>query len=588
MNTTQPDSRPANKLLNRDSYSPTSSDDTYQKWIDINSPKPDDLNRMAQTWQQFEFQPTISIIMPAFNTPRVFLEEAIASVLSQVYPKWELCIADDASTQKHVQDVLASSAAISEQIIVVHRADNGHISAASNSALERATGDFIALLDHDDLLTPDALYRVVELLNQYPTADMVYSDEDKLDDTYQLVFPFFKPDWCPDTFLSRMYTCHLGVYRTALVREIGGFREGYEGSQDYDLVLRLTEKTDQIFHIPHILYHWRIHAQSTAGQTDQKNYAAMAAEKALADALVRRNEPGRVTQAADLVGHFIIRYDLISHPKISIIIPTRDLSAILDTCLTSIYEKSSYRNYEIILIDNGSVEKDTFAVIDKWRKHEPERFKCYRLDIPFNYPKINNYAAQKATGDYLLFLNNDTELITHDWLEAMLEQAQRPSIGAVGALLLYPDNTIQHAGVVVGLGGVAGHGHHYLPANVPGYFGQVMTVNNYLAVTAACLMCRKADFEKVNGLEEALSVAFNDVDLCLKFIEEGLNNIYLPHVVLYHHESKSRGDDSTPEKQARFHQEIMFMREKWLKYIEHDPCYNPNLTLLESDYRIKV
>ena len=571
-----------------ESLEPQALDPTYQKWLQANYPTTAELDKMAQAIQTFDHQPLISIITPVYNTEKSFLEDAIQSVLSQVYPHWQLCIADDASTEIHVKEILERYSSEDSRINVVYRSENGHISAASNSALEIATGDFIALLDHDDILTPDALYHVVELINQHPTADMIYSDEDKLDENEYLVSPFFKPEWCPDSFLSRMYTCHLGVYRHEIIREIGGFRAGYEGSQDYDLVLRFTEKTDRVFHIPKILYHWRIHPQSASGQSDQKPYAAIAAEKAIADALNRRGEPGKVVQAANLIGHFIVRYDLTSHPKVSIIIPTRDLGAVLDNCLTSIFEKSQYQNYEIVLIDNGSVEENTFAIIKKWQKKEPERFRCCELDIPFNYSKINNYAVQQATGDYLLFLNNDTEVIVPDWIEAMLEQAQRPSVGAVGALLLYPDDTIQHAGVVIGLGGVAGHSHYFLPANTPGYFGRAMTVNNYLAVTAACLMCRREVFEKVNGFEEALSVAFNDVDLCLKIFDAGYNNVYLPHVVLYHHESKSRGVEDTPEKQSRFLQEISFMQEKWIKYIEHDPCYNQNLTLGIPGYQIKV
>ncbi|MEH1874364.1 glycosyltransferase, partial [Nostoc sp.] len=567
---------------------PQANDVNYQKWLNQNYPTQAALQKMAEGAKLLVYKPTISLIMPVFNTPVRFLREAIESVLNQVYPYWELCIADDSSTDTYVRQILEEYSLKDSRIKVVFRTENGHISRCSNSAIEIATGDFIALLDHDDLLTPDALYEIALVLNKHPEADMIYSDEDKIDENGKLRDPFFKPDWCPDSFLSRMYTCHLGTYRRELVNALGGFRTGYEGSQDYDLVLRLTEKTTQIFHIPKILYHWRIHPQSAASKPDQKPYAVMAAEKALVDALARRGEHGRVTQAGSLVGYYIIRYTIKDYKLVSIIIPTRDLGNTLDNCLTSIFEKTTYPNYEVILIDNGSQEENTANVISKWQQQESSRFQCYQLDIPFNYSKINNYAVTQAKGDYLLFLNNDIEVITPDWMDAMVEQAQRPSIGTVGALLLYPDNTIQHAGVLMGIGGVANHSHKNYPVNSPGYFGQILTVNNYSAVTAACLMCRREIFELVGGFEEELAVAFNDVDLCLNIVEKGYKNIYLPHVMLYHYESKSRGDEDTPAKVARFRKETAYMQKKWKKFIEYDPCYNINLTFKREDYSINA
>ena len=566
---------------------PQSTNINYQKWLNKNYPTPEILKQKAQKVENFSYKPLISLIMPAFNTPECFLREAIESVLNQVYSEWELCIADDASSED-LRKVLEEYSAKDSRIKVVFRRENGHISRCSNSALEIATGEFIALLDHDDLLTPDALYEIVSLLDRHPEADMIYSDEDKIDDRGKLSEPFFKPDWCPDSFLSRMYTCHLGVYRREIINEIGGFREGYEGSQDYDLVLRFTEKTDNIFHIPKILYHWRIHSQSAASNPDVKPYAAIAAEKALADAMQRRGEEGQVTQAGSLVGHYIVRYKISEYKLVSIIIPTRDLGDTLDKCLTSIFEKTAYPNYEVILIDNGSKEQKTVDIFAKWQQKEPDRFKIYPFDVPFNYSKINNYGVGKAQGDYLLFLNNDTEVLTSDWIDAMVEQAQRNSIGAVGAQLLYPDNTIQHAGVVMGIGGVANHSHKHFSINSPGYFGQIMTVNNYSAVTAACLMCRREVFETVGGFEEKLKVAFNDVDFCLKIVQKGYRNIYLPQVMLYHYESKSRGYEDTPEKLIRFHQEVEYMENKWKEFIKYDPCYNPNLSKKLENFSIEV
>ncbi|WP_242719371.1 tetratricopeptide repeat protein [Microcoleus vaginatus] len=565
------------------------SSDIYELWLQENSPKPEDFRQMAEQVKVFKYQPRISIIMPVYNTPKELLQEAIESVLAQVYPHWELCIADDTSTKPYIKEVLANYAAKDERIKVVFRSKNGHISASSNSALEVATGEFIALLDHDDILAPEALYEMAFFLNQHPEADMIYSDEDKLNEQGKRTDPFFKPDWCPDSFLSRMYTCHLGVYRHSLVKQVGGFRLGYEGSQDYDLVLRVTEKTDKIFHIPKVLYHWRIHSESTAGNHGAKSYAEQAATKALTEAVERRGEKcSKIVSPPESPGVYIIRYQIPEYKLISIIIPTRNLGNILDRCLKSIFEKSTYPNYEVIVIDNGSDEPETAAIIAAWKCLEPNRFKCYEYNIPFNYSRINNYAVTKAKGDYLLFLNNDTEVITSDWLEAMVEQAQRPTIGAVGALLLYPDNTVQHAGVVMGVGGVAGHSHKHFPASHQGYVSQLASVNNYSAVTAACLMCRREVFEKVGGFEELLSVAFNDVDLCLNMVTHGYRNIYLPHVILYHYESKSRGQEDTPEKQRRFQQETEKMQQKWGHLIEQDPCYNPNFSREQENYSLRI
>jgi GT2 family glycosyltransferase len=565
---------------------PFSEDSDYQQWLKKNYPRQADLQRMAETLSVLNYKPIISVIMPVFNPSERFLKEAIASVVNQVYPYWELCIADDASTQPYVKSILKEYAENYSPIKVVFRAENGHISRASNSALEIATGEFVVFLDHDDVLTPDALYEVALLLNRHPKADMIYSDEDKIQEDGRLREPFFKPDWSPDTFLSRMYTAHLGIYRRSLVNEIGGLRVGYEGSQDYDFVLRLTEKTKSIYHIPKILYHWRIHSDSTASSLENKTYAPNAAQKAVLDALHRRGESGRVIPVPG--GHHIVRYEIKDFKLVSIIIPTKNLGEILDKCLTSIFEKTQYPNYEVLVIDNGSTEAKTKAILNAWKAKEPSRFRCEIIDIPFNFSRINNLAVKSAKGEYLLFLNNDTEVLTPDWLDAMVEQAQRPSIGAVGALLLYPDNTIQHAGVVVSIGGVAGHSHKHFPANFHGYFNQIQTINNYLAVTGACLMCRREVFDAVGGLEEDLSVAFNDVDFCLKIVEQGYKNIYLPHVVLYHYESKSRGYENTPEKLVRFNKEIEYMQAKWQKFMKHDPCYNPNLTRLREDFTLRL
>jgi len=559
--------------------------DVYAQWRKRHDPKPADLQRMRSSLAQLSFQPTISLIVPVYNPSRQFLTAMIESVLSQVYPHWELCLADDASTEPHVREVITRYEALDDRIKVEFRSENGHISAASNSALSLATGEFIALLDHDDALAPQALYEMVAQLNQQPDLDMIYSDEDKIDTGDRRFDPFFKPDWCPDSFLSRMYTCHLGVYRRTLVDEIGGFRVGFEGAQDYDFVLRFTELTQRIAHLPKILYHWRSHPQSTAQTADSKDYAAAAAQRALSEAIVRRGEPGRVLPSGS--GHWIIRYEIVKPGAVTIVIPTKDLASTLEMCLRSIFSKTTYPDYEVLVVDNGSVEAATRELFDRWSLKEADRFRVVPYPQPFNYSKLNNFAVEHTDSPYLLFLNNDTEVIDGDWLTAMVEQGQRSSIGAVGATLLYPDDTIQHAGVVLGIGGVAGHSHKTFPHGSGGYVAQLKTINNYSAVTAACLLCRREVFLAVGGFEERLQIAFNDVDFCLKLIEKGYRNVHLPHVVLYHYESKSRGFEDTPEKQLRFKQEIDYMRDRWGELLDADPCYSPHLTRATEDYAIQ-
>ena len=560
----------------------------YSIWQHHNTPRLTDLQKMAEVVEIFQLKPLISILFPVYNPPQRFLEEAIESVINQVYPHWELCIADDASTLPYVEKILEHYKNCDSRIKVVYRERNGHISNCSNSALEIACGEYVTLLDHDDVVTPDALYEIVLLINRHSEADMIYSDEDKINDHGILEAPYFKPDWCPDLLLSQMYTSHLSTYRRSILDEIGGFRVGYEGSQDYDLALRFTERTRNIFHISKVLYHWRTHPGSAASSSEVKPYACNAAERAISDAIQRRGEPGVVSSVSGLSGVYSVRYEIIEYGLVSIVIPTRDLSKVLDKCLKSIFLLTKYPNYEVIIVDNGSTKRETFDVFDHWGKTEPERFRVICQDIPFNYSKLNNHAVAQSQGKYLLFLNNDTEVIHEDWLNAMVEQAQRPNIGAVGVKLLYPDNTIQHAGVVAGIGGVAGHSHKNNHRDDYGYFSRISTIANYSAVTAACLMCRREIFDLVDGFEEELAVAFNDVDFCFKIVEKGYRNIYLPHVALYHHESKSRGLEDNPEKQRRFREECEYIKRKWSAIIHHDPCYSQHLTRIREDFSIRT
>ncbi len=566
----------------------TKTEDPYFLWVLQNELRKSDIDRLRDASDVLAYRPRISVIMPTYNTPELYLREAIESVITQIYDNWELCIADDASTAPHMRPLLEEYMAMDDRIKVDFRPKNGHIAHASNSALALATGEFVALFDHDDILTPDALYENVRLLNGNRDADMIYSDEDKVDDRGRRSNPYFKPDWAPDSFLSRNYVSHLGVYRRSLVSEVGGFRPGFEGSQDYDLVLRIVEKTNRIHHIPRVLYHWRIHSLSVASGVGVKKYAYDAAMNAIAEAMHRRGEPGRVEMLKDDPGNYIVRYDLMRNWKVSIVIPTRDHADDLERCLASIFAKSTYRNIEVVILDNGSVQHETSVCFAKWRALEPERVKIVAHNVPFNYSEINNYAVKQSTGDIVLLLNNDTEVIAPQWIEAMLEQAQRPTIGCVGAKLLYEDGTIQHAGVVMRIGGGAGHSHRFYQGDAPGYYHIIKTVNNYTAVTAACLMIRREVWDQIGGLDEQLTVAFNDVDFCLRVREAGYLNVYVPHAELYHYESKSRGFDDTPAKIARSIGEQQYMQKRWNASSTDDPFYSPHLSLTSEDYAIRL
>ncbi|MDQ0890937.1 glycosyltransferase involved in cell wall biosynthesis [Paenibacillus sp. V4I9] len=558
----------------------------YQTWIIAQSITDNIKEDILKDMTNFTYKPLISVIVPVYNVDEIWLVKCIESVRNQLYTNWELCVADDASPKPHIREVLQKYEKLDERIMVVYREKNGHISEASNSALEIANGEFIALLDHDDELTIDALYENVKFLNKHLDADMIYSDEDKISMEGERHSPFFKPDWSPDTLLSQMYTCHLGVYRTSLIKKLGGFRKGFEGSQDYDLVLRVTEKTNRIYHIPKILYHWRSIPQSTASGGAAKSYTNDAGFRALEEAISRRNINGWVEPDPEVSNLYVVHHKLISNPLISIIIPTRNMTAILDTCIASIFDKTTYDNFEIIVVDNGSDDPTTIKLFQTWLQKEPIRFKVERIDIPFNYSRLNNIAVEKANGELILLLNNDIEVITPTWLDEMAAQAMRSEIGAVGAFLLYPDNTIQHAGIILGIGGIAGHSHKYFDSKDYGYFSRLRMVTNYSAVTAACLMIRKEVYVSVKGLDESLEVAFNDVDFCLRVGKTGLRNVWLPQVKLYHHESKSRGQENTPAKIARFNREIEFMQVRWGDKLLKDSFYNSNLTLDHEDFSL--
>jgi O-antigen biosynthesis protein len=528
--------------------------------------------------------PLVSVIMPTYNANLDWLGQAIESVQKQLYTRWELCIADDASTDPQVRPYLEKLVATDDRIKVVFRDTNGHISAATNSALALASGDWITFLDHDDLLPSHALLYMVKAMGRHPDAQLLYSDEDKIDDHGKRYDPYFKTDWNLDLFYSHNLVTHLAFYRSDLMREVGGLRDAYAGAQDYDLVLRVIERIQpaQIVHVPFILYHWRAHAGSTAtADLNIKPYAMLAGERALNDHFKRLG----VNARAQFVGHgFRIRHRLPKPaPKVSIIIPTRNKVELVRMCVESIREKSTYKNYEILLMDNGSDDPEALAYFAEQAK--TDNFRVIRDDSPFSYSAINNLGASLATGEVLCFLNNDIEVITHDWMEELVSQACRPGIGAVGAKLLYPNTTIQHAGVVLGIGGWAGHAHKGFSLYAHGYVGRASLASNFSAVTGACMAVQKKHFDRVGGFDDVnLKVACNDVDMCLRFIEIGLRNLFTPSAMLFHHESATRGYEDTPEKKARFQKEVDYMWKRWPDLMANDPAYSPYLSLDHEDF----
>ncbi|PBP98183.1 glycosyltransferase [Pseudomonas congelans] len=558
----------------------------YTQWINyydtLDQTKIDSILQEVSQWTD---RPVISIIMPVYNPPLNLLREAVDSVINQLYPHWELCLADDASTDPEVVDYLKSLASQDERIKIIFRERNGHISEASNSALDLARGHFVALMDNDDLLSKHALYWVARTIIENPEAGLIYSDEDKVDIEGTRSSPYFKSDWNEFLFRSQNMICHLAAYRKDLTIEVGQFRVGFEGAQDYDLALRCVEKLkrDQIVHIPHVLYHWRIHAGSTAMAGDEKPYAALAGLKALNEHLDRIGKIG----TAELLpmGMYRIHYSLpATLPLVTLIIPTRNAQALVKQCIDSIRKRTTYPHYEIILVDNGSDEPEAleyFADIDR-----EENIRVVRDEGPFNYSALNNRAVKLAQGELIGLINNDIEVITPGWLEEMVSMALQPNVGAVGGRLWYPDERLQHGGVILGIGGLAGHSHKYLPKGSYGYFCRAALAQEFSAVTAACLVIKKAIFEQVGGFdEEHLKIAFNDVDFCLRVRDAGYVNVWTPFAELYHHESATRGLEDTPEKKQRFSKEVNYMLLRWPD-IRSDYCYNPNLSLDHEDFSL--
>ncbi len=558
--------------------------ESYEAWVrQYDTLSETDLALAAAHLASLPYQPLISVVMPVYNTPVDLLRRAIDSVRAQVYPNWELCIADDASTDPGVREVLLEAQAADSRIKVALRPSRGHISAASNTALELARGEFIALMDHDDEIPPHALYMVAVELNQSLEADILYSDEDKIDERGLRFDPYFKPDWNPELFLAQNVITHLGVYRTRLVREVGGFREGYEGAQDWDLAMRVIERipASHIRHIPHVLYHWRVTRGSAARSVGEKPYAIEAQRRLLVSHFERIGEAAEVIPLHG--GRWRVRYPLPAEPPlVSIIVPTRNSVRVLSRCIDSVLDKSTYPNFELVILDNRSDDPRTLQYLEALSRRPDVR--VVRYDQPFNYSAINNFGARHAKGEVLVFLNNDTEVITPDWLEEMVARALRADVGAVGAMLYYPNDTIQHAGVILGLGGVAGHAYLGKPRGEPGQMDRARLAQDLSAVTGACMVMRRSVFEEVDGFDERLAVAFNDVDLCLRVKARGYRILWTPFAELYHHEGISRGRDTVVSE--RFRREIAFMQARWGALLPNDPAYNPNLTLSENDFSL--
>lgn len=571
----------------------------YNDWYEKVKPTEAELAEQRKISRKWKEGPKISIVVPLYNTPETFLREMIESVMASTYENWELCLADGTPGESVIPAIVQEYQQNDRKIIdkeasrVVYQKlkENGGIAENTNAAIAMAGGDYIAFLDHDDVITPDALYemadRIIKGRNQGKEPEVLYSDEDKTDAGQTKVMdPHFKPDFNPDLLCSNNYITHFLVVKRELADRLGGIRKDFDGAQDYDFVLRATEQAKVIAHIPKILYHWRMHELSTAGDGDSKSYARIAGKRAIEAHLERIGVEGSV-EPTQYFGFYRVNYKLTERPLVSIIIPNKDETETLKKCLDAI-AKSSYENYEVIIVENNSTEEATFSL---YKKIESDKIRVVYYPDAFNYSKLNNFGASYANGTYYILMNNDIEVIETNWIEQMLSNCERREVGVVGARLYYPDNTIQHAGLVVGVGGslrgIGANLYQGMRRERSGYMHRAAIQMNYSAVTAALLMVKKEVYDKVNGFEEELSVAFNDVDFCLRVREAGYLIVYDPRVEAYHYESKSRGAEDSPEKVARFQSEIEFMRNRWETLLkEGDPNYNLNFSRMRPDYSL--
>lgn len=533
---------------------------------------------------KFNYMPKISIVIPMYNTKFSYFVELIDSINNQTYQNFEVCLADsskipDVQIQKYIQELN------SNKIVYKNISQNLGISENTNIAISFSTGDYVAFCDHDDVISINALYEVVKAINS-SDADFIYTDEDILENGIRKN-PHFKPDFSPDLLTSYNYICHLCVVKRKLLDEVGLLNKEFDGAQDYDFVLRATEKAKNIVHIPKVLYHWRAHETSTSYSSSAKEYVYMAGKRAIEEHFKRINIKAKV-EILDEPGRYRVKYDVIGNPKISIIIPNKDSKSDLKKCIDSIL-KSSYPNYEIVIVENNSKTKEIFDYYDKIQK-DNDNIKVVSIKIDkFNYSLINNFGVKNSKGEYIVLLNNDTKVLSNDWMEEMLGICQRDDVGIVGAKLLYPDFKVQHAGVVVGIGGVAGHVNVNIAENEEGYFSRANVINNFSAVTAACLMIKRSIFEKIDGLDEKLQVAFNDIDLCMKVRKLKYLIVFTPYAKLMHYESKTRGSEDTPEKIKRFESEMDVFKSKWKDELDRgDPYYNINLRLDKVNFEINT
>lgn len=560
----------------------------YDQWMDVTEPT---------LWAEKVILETVqfSVIVPVYNSKPEWLEDLFNSVVNQTYGNWQLVLVDDASPSEATRAKLAELAKCDKRVTIIWREKNGHIVRASNDGLKQSKGSFVLFLDHDDCLSTHALNELAHAIKRNPSAKLIYSDEDLMSESGQRLRPHFKSGWNPDLLLSHNYVTHIACYPKNFVEELGGFSEGLDGAQDYDLVLRATARLTprEIVHIPKVLYHWRMVEGSTASQSSAKSYATVAGLKALQSYMQSKQMETQVIDG-NMTNFYTVTWPLPTVlPKVSVIIPTKDGLEVLKPCIESIVATANYPSLEIVIIDNGSEKAETISYLSSLcpkieQRENPEPINVIVVKDPgdFNFSRLMNLGASTATGEILLLLNNDVEALAEGWLQAMVRHACREDIGCVGAKLLYPDLSIQHAGVIIGLGGYAAHSHRGLPRNHPGYFGRAQIAQNLSAVTAACLMVKKSVFESVAGFDESFRVAYNDVDFCLRVMQTGLRNIYVPEAELIHHESKTRGEDVCPEKRRRFDGEKQRLLDRWKSIVSDDPYYNPNLTRSREDFSL--
>lgn len=564
------------------------NDYDYSEWYELTKPTPEELAGQRQT--DFLHQPLLSVVIPAYQTPEKYLREMLDSILAQTYQNWEVCLVNGspAGAGRIVERVMLQYQAADSRFKYRDLGANLGIAGNTNAALDMAAGDYIILADHDDTLPEHALFEVVQAINEDLDYEVIYSDEDKLDmDGGALFDPHFKPDFNPDLLTSVNYICHLLVVKKELLDRVGGFRQEFDGAQDYDFIFRCTEAAKKIRHIPRVLYHWRCHQGSTASNPESKLYAFEAGSRAIMAHFKRCGIPALKVEKGVDYGIYHTVFEIQGEPLISVVIPNKDHHQDLDLCLRSILERATYRNLEFIIVENNSTEPETFHYYEKIQA-EYSRVRVVTWEREFNYSAINNFGAGFAAGEYLLFLNNDTEVINPGIFEEMLGFAQRAEVGIVGARLLYQDDTIQHAGVVVGFGGIAGHTFIGLHQAENSYFHRAMCAQDYSAVTAACMLTKTALFWQVDGFTEELAVAFNDIDYCMKVRAAGKLVVYAPYAVMYHYESKSRGLEDTPEKVRRFNNEVAIFARRWPDILQNgDPYYNPNLTLRKSNFALR-